>query len=588
MDFTESTKIVYSRIQQVDPENVSKIIGYLLLHDHGERDMIRRAFSPDNLIHSLVLKVKTDLGLITNKQPVPLGPLSPTLLIQMPDVPLQYAPFSSPVSVHPVSPSLVHRPSAISYWDRQASGDQQHLQHNLDYVPQGYSETTSGEEFRLRSQMQYMTMDDRLEFVSSANQDFSGNFFYPESALGPRTSRRSPSLPELPAKICHYFSKGHCKHGSNCRFFHGHHHNADNFSQNSSDMSNEERAVSPGSLERLEMELTELLKSRRGMPVSIASLPMMYYEKYGRTLQAEGYLTESQRHGKAGYSLTKLLARLSNSIRLLDRPHGQHSVILAEDVSKYFEYGGERNDPGGIVAGSRQIYLTFPAESTFTELDVSNYFSKFGAVQDVRIPCQQKRMFGFVTFVFAETVRQILAKGNPHFVCGARVLVKPYREKSRLFDRKFSEKMHQAMYYNSHYIDGDSELHQSNSFQVPRVSDNSRLMRMQLLEEREQALELERRCQSEMQLAKKAPLNNHSYFGYSMNGLKLSEGTSEPADFPSAERLNYLLDVLSIGSTSEDKVGSTNANYNEQESQGINLPESPFAAPIGSSISTVM
>ncbi|CAN1223005.1 Zinc finger CCCH domain-containing protein 18 [Linum perenne] len=516
MDFTESTKIVYSRIQQVDPENVSKIIGYLLLHDHGERDMIRRAFSPDNLIHSLVLKVKTDLGLITNKQPVPLGPLSPTLLIQMPDVPLQYAPFSSP--------------------------------HNLDYVPQ---------EFRLRSQMQYMTMDDRLEFVSSANQDFSGNFFYP-------TSRRSPSLPELPAKICHYFSKGHCKHGSNCRFFHGHH--------------------------RLEMELTELLKSRRGMPVSIASLPMMYYEKYGRTLQAEGYLTESQRHGKAGYSLTKLLARLSNSIRLLDRPHGQHSVILAEDVSKYFEYGGERNDPGGIVAGSRQIYLTFPAESTFTELDVSNYFSKFGAVQDVRIPCQQKRMFGFVTFVFAETVRQILAKGNPHFVCGARVLVKPYREKSRLFDRKFSEKMHQAMYYNSHYIDGDSELHQSNSFQVPRVSDNSRLMRMQLLEEREQALELERRCQSEMQLAKKAPLNNHSYFGYSMNGLKLSEGTSEPADFPSAERLNYLLDVLSIGSTSEDKVGSTNANYNEQESssQGINLPESPFAAPIGSSISTVM
>ena len=62
-------------------------------------------------------------------------------------------------------------------------------------------------------------------------------------------------------------------------------------------------------------------------------------------------------------------------------------------------------------------------------------FSKFGPVQDVRIPCQQKRMFGFVTFAFAETVKQILTKGNPHFVCGARVLVKPYREKSRLVDR---------------------------------------------------------------------------------------------------------------------------------------------------------
>jgi hypothetical protein len=90
-------------------------------------------------------------------------------------------------------------------------------------------------------------------------------------------------------------------------------------SLNSNEIANDEHFISPGSLEKLELELTELLKSRRGVPVSIASLPMMYYEKYGRMLQAEGYLTESQRHGKAGYSLTKLLARLKNSIRLIDR-----------------------------------------------------------------------------------------------------------------------------------------------------------------------------------------------------------------------------------------------------------------------------
>ena len=42
---------------------------------------------------------------------------------------------------------------------------------------------------------------------------------------------------------------------------------------------------------------------------------MLYYEKYGRHLQAEGYLAESQRHGKAGFSLTKLL----DSICLVDR-----------------------------------------------------------------------------------------------------------------------------------------------------------------------------------------------------------------------------------------------------------------------------
>lgn len=56
-------------------------------------------------------------------------------------------------------------------------------------------------------------------------------------------------------------------------------------------------------------------------------------------------------------------------------------------------------------------------------------------MQDVRIPYQQKRMFGFVTFVYAETVRLILAKGNPHFVCDARVLVKPYKEKGKVPDR---------------------------------------------------------------------------------------------------------------------------------------------------------
>lgn len=49
-------------------------------------------------------------------------------------------------------------------------------------------------------------------------------------------------------------------------------------------------------------------------------------------------------------------------------------MILSEDAAKYMDIRSERNDPGPIVSGSRQIYLTFPAESTFTEEDVSNYF----------------------------------------------------------------------------------------------------------------------------------------------------------------------------------------------------------------------
>lgn len=49
-------------------------------------------------------------------------------------------------------------------------------------------------------------------------------------------------------------------------------------------------------------------------------------------------------------------------------------MILAEDSAKYMDNRMEKSDPGPIVSGSRQIYLTFPAESTFTEEDVSNYF----------------------------------------------------------------------------------------------------------------------------------------------------------------------------------------------------------------------
>lgn len=59
---------------------------------------------------------------------------------------------------------------------------------------------------------------------------------------------------------------------------------------------------------------------------------------------------------------------------LICRPHGQHAVILAEDAPRYMDCRNGRNDPGAAVASSHQIYLTFPAESIFSEEDVSNYF----------------------------------------------------------------------------------------------------------------------------------------------------------------------------------------------------------------------
>ncbi|URE25958.1 Zinc finger C-x8-C-x5-C-x3-H type (and similar) [Musa troglodytarum] len=40
-------------------------------------------------------------------------------------------------------------------------------------------------------------------------------------------------------------------------------------------------------------------------------------------------------------------------------------------------------------------------------------------------------MFEFITFVYPETMKLILAIGNTHFICDARVLVKPYKEKGK-------------------------------------------------------------------------------------------------------------------------------------------------------------
>lgn len=60
------------------------------------------------------------------------------------------------------------------------------------------------------------------------------------------------------------------------------------------------------------------------------------------------------------------------------------------------------------------------------------------------------------------------------------------------------------------------------SFLVPREFETSRLLRKQLIEQ-EHAFELERRHLAELQLARKPPASQ-PHFGYSMDGLKVSNG----------------------------------------------------------------
>lgn len=216
--------------------------------------------------------------------------------------------------------------------------------------------------------------------------------------------------------------------------------------------------------------------------------------------------------------------------------------------------------PGPIVSGSKQIYLTFPADSTFTEDDAANYFSTYGPVQDVRIPCQQKRMFGFVTFHNSETVQMVLAKGNPHYVCGARVLVKPYREKLKLFDRKYFEKLEGPMCYHSHHIDMDPDLQ-------ARL-DSTRLFGRQLVDEPEVAVQLEMMRLSQLQLA-----HGSSYLENTFNEQKPFEDQADNSKFQSPKLITHLL----------DHAGANYTDHDNENSQGLNLPDSPFACNKASS-----
>ncbi|CAL5340788.1 unnamed protein product [Camellia sinensis] len=94
------------------------------------------------------------------------------------------------------------------------------------------------------------------------------------------------------------------------------------------------------------------------------------------------------------------------------------TLMMGEDMHKFRLSWLDRNEfpmNSGLEMvnpGSRQIYLTFPADSTFREEDVSNYSSSF------------------------------LLKGTLIFMCDARVLVKPYKEKGKVPD-KYRKLQHQ-------------------------------------------------------------------------------------------------------------------------------------------------
>ncbi|GLT82149.1 hypothetical protein SLE2022_005590 [Rubroshorea leprosula] len=433
MDSYEATRMVYSRIQNLDAENASKIIGYLLIQDHGEKEMIRLAFGPEALIHATIVKAKTHLGLLSSSNPpTPSTPSSPSPFSSRPSplsIPLSSrltAPNnggfditspSSPFSHHSMSPSTN---SSLSYASIVNGGTNiANVSGSLPSIANNYHENEFVDDYQLQDHLSFLNeskaedlFDPRLDLAMSPT-GFGDSPLHRRSFSVPGMCFGSEDVNSgLGWRPCLYFARGFCKNGTSCRFLHG----------DCVDGGATSVIGSPSNLNEFE-QCQELLRSKA------------VQQQQQKLASASQFMAAgaSFPYNKCLYSLLQQQNEVQRSAAAL---------MMGDELHKFGRGRLERNDfsamglGGSVNPGSRQIYLTFPADSTFREEDVSNYFSIYGPVQDVRIPYQQKRMFGFVTFVYPETVKIILAKGNPHFVCDSRVLVKPYKEKGKVQDKK--------------------------------------------------------------------------------------------------------------------------------------------------------
>ncbi|KAJ7982273.1 Zinc finger CCCH domain-containing protein 53 [Quillaja saponaria] len=636
MDGYEATRIVFSRIQNLDPENASKIMGLLLIQDHGEKEMIRLAFGPETLVHSVILKARKDLGLPSNS---PSTPSSPSPFLSSNPVPISRQNSSScrlTNSGISLPPSLtIPSPSSSAAWatlsELQNPEDLMSPSNlvvgsstsmNSSSLPfYGNGGTDVMDEFQFQEQLSF------LNDGSSTLGPKNPNLFYPRSDLSSSPSptdggdpmllssysgswggslhRKSCSVSDvclgaedpnsgLGWKPCLYFARGYCKNGTSCRFLHG-------------GLEDSDAAAMVGSPSKIEMidQCHELLRSKSVQQQRLAAVSqLMASSSFPYSPKCMNFLLQQQQN---------------------DNQRTAAALMMGEDLHKFGRSRLERNDfslnggAGMVNPASRQIYLTFPADSTFREEDVSNYFSIFGPVQDVRIPYQQKRMFGFVTFVYPETVKLILSKGNPHFVCDARVLVKPYKEKGKIPDKKqqvergefspcgtptgldiidpYDVQLGARMFYNSQDLMLRRKFEEQADLQQALELQSRRLMGLQLLDIKKYNHHRAFSTGSPLPSPTHSPhILNHNLVlsSFHSNTEVQDESASSPAPAAAASVPMEQLPLPQTGNITARKENGKNGNSdgNGISKQSLNhedgdlseclehnLPDSPFASP---------
>ncbi|XP_048325270.2 zinc finger CCCH domain-containing protein 22 isoform X1 [Ziziphus jujuba] len=513
MDSYEATKIVFAKIQSCEPENASKIMGYLLIQDHGEKEMIRLAYGPETILQNLILKAKSQLGLLPTNSPSSLTLTTSTSSASLPFNPIPRQP--NPLSLstaslrisnngyeltNPSSPSSSAWPLSPGFSNSTATTPSS-VAPLLSYANVVNRSNVSVSS--LSSTIEdYQLQDHNLPFLGETKHD---GLFTTSRPLD--LQKQSYSIPGMPYgsedvnsgcgwKPCSYFARGFCKNGGSCRFLHGDYYSVGG--DETSSIVGSPNGISLSEFERCQELLRFQIAAQQQQKLASASQFMA-----GTSL--------------IPYNNCMDLALMQQQI---EAQRLAAAALMKNDFSG-MNLSGNLNNPG-----SRQIYLTFPADSTFREEDVSNYFSNYGPVKDVRIPYQQKRMFGFVTFVYPETVKLILAKGNPHFVCDSRVLVKPYKEKGKVPDKK----------QNNQYLDrGDYALCSSPTgldCQAERMFCNTQEMLLaKKLEERanlQRAIELQGRKLMNLQLQ---DLKDHHH--YCLHHHQYHHGLSSESSIPS-------------------------------------------------------
>ncbi|XP_024996709.1 zinc finger CCCH domain-containing protein 55-like isoform X3 [Cynara cardunculus var. scolymus] len=392
MDTIEATKMVMSRIQNIDPENASKIMGYILIQDQGENEMIRLAFGPENLLASVIKQAKAFLDISSNTSSAPSSPSpfghqrSPRIIIpnngfhhMNPPPPLSpHSPWSSSGSF----PDRRSSPRAASYASVvNGGGSSGSFYNNFGDVTEDYS-SNSGLQV-VTDQLSFLDNSKNVDFMdpimSPGGRSDSILFPYPNSSTDwaadagncgdahHHLHRRSCSVNDMFLgggggsddvgsglggwRPCMYFARGFCKNGTSCKFAHGNGGFGDEMCLGSSSPT----AVvgSPtGNIDKIE-EFLRIKAIQQQQRIAAMAAGGAHPFPFSRCMN---FLNESPRSPSA-------------------------ALMMGEDFHKFGRFRPDRHDLAAMGLGnssssSRQIYLTFPADSTFKEEDVSNYFRK--------------------------------------------------------------------------------------------------------------------------------------------------------------------------------------------------------------------